>query len=317
MRLIITGGAGFLGRRLANMLAGAGEFDEVVLVDRLEVEVSAPQRSVALDVTREGALEPLLEDGPATIVHLASVVSAGAEADWQLAMDVNVGGLVNVFASCLDSGHVHRFVFASSVAVFGDELARGVVGDAVKQTPRSTYGVTKAFGELMVDDLSRKGLIDGRTGRLPTVIVRPGEPNAAASGFASGMFREPLAGIASTVPVDPSTEMVVIGTETAVACLARLALMDGASLGSHRAVGLPGLRVSVAEMLACLERVGGQRVRGLVDVAPDPAVSSVVGGWPSRWDDRRARDLDFPADESLDAIVLAHLAAHDGPTGTA
>jgi nucleoside-diphosphate-sugar epimerase len=174
--------------------------------------------------------------------------------------------------------------------------------------------MTKAIGELLVAEASRRGFVDGRTARLPTVIVRPGRPNLAASSFASGLFREPLAGVATVVPVATDTGVVVIGHRTAVDGLARLLALPPGALGPDRAVGLPGLSVTVADMLAALTRAGARHGRqlGPVEVRPDPAISAIVASWPARWDHGAALALGLEADRSLDEIVDAYLADFGG-----
>jgi D-erythronate 2-dehydrogenase len=261
---------------------------------------------VVLELPSVDPLRALLAEARATVFHLASVVSAGAEADWRAAVRVNVDGLARLLEACEDSGHRHRLVFASSIAVFGGAAARDRPGDAAKQTPTSTYGVTKAIGELLVADATRRGIVDGRVARLPTVVVRPGAPNLAASSFCSGMFREPLAGRRATVPVDPATAVVLIGTDTAVAGLARLGEIDAAALGDDVALGLPGLRVTVAGMAEALAEVGGPAAAALLDWEPDPAIEAIVAGWPGELDDSRARSLGLPGDEDLASIVRAY-----------
>jgi nucleoside-diphosphate-sugar epimerase len=218
---------------------------------------------------------------------------------------VNVGGLVAVLEAAREGGRRPRLVFASSVAVFG----AGTGGDDRKQAPVTTYGATKAIGELLVNDATRHGFVDGRTARLPTVIVRPGAPNRAASGFVSGMFREPLAGLPCPVPVDAATGVVVIGVDTAVAGLVALHDLPTDRLGPDRAVGLPGLCVTVAEMAETLRRAGGADAAELLRWEPDPAVAAIVASWPSRWDDAPARRLGLPADADLDAVVAAYVAS--------
>ncbi len=301
--LVVTGGAGFLGRLLIDR---AREIDPARLATSVDL-IAHPDptvRSVVADLAAEPAvLAPLLADGPVVLVHLASVVSSGAEADWTEACRVNIAGLIGLIEQCRASGHRHTVIFTSSVAVFGGEFTASATGDGTKQTPSSTYGMTKAIGELLIDDATRKGFIDGRTGRLPTVIVRPGKPNLAASSFCSGLFREPLQGEVCHLPVPLDTPLVVISPQTAVAGLLRLAELPSEALGAMRAVALPGLSVTVAQMLDTLERVGGPEARALVELRPDPGIAAIVTGWPGQWDDRRGRALGLPADDALDTIV--------------
>ncbi len=308
--VVVTGGAGFLGQLLVDRLRGLNPRRQITIVDRVShPDTSIP--SIVADLAEDpGAIEAVLAEGPATVFHLASVVSAAAEEDWSEAIRVNVAGLTAFVEACRRSGHRHRLVFTSSVAVFGGDFATFPTGDTTKQTPTSTYGMTKAFGELVVDDAHRKGFVDGRTARLPTVIVRPGAPNAAASGFLSGLFREPLQGLECRLPVSPETAAVVISPRMAVAGLHHLSELDGSRLGSMRAVGLPGITVTVADMLEVLERLGGSSARQLVTAHPDPAIAAIVGGWPARWDDRRARELGFEANTDLDEIVTEFINDH-------
>ncbi|MCH1614092.1 MAG: NAD-dependent epimerase/dehydratase family protein [Acidimicrobiales bacterium] len=305
MRVIITGGGGFLGSRLVEVYRRKDDA-EIIAVDLQEPHLDGCQ-FVKGDIATDGFDVGLLKEGPCLIYHLASVVSAAAEENWENAVEQNVLGLMNLLKSCRESSFTHRLVFCSSVAVFGGELARSEVGDLTKHAPSSTYGMTKAVGELLVNDATRKGHIDGRTARLPTVIIRPGVANAAASSFASGIFREPLAGKKSVIPVEMSTELVVISPETAVAGLCRLAELPGESLGTDKALNLPGLKVTVREMLSTLESLCGTEVSSLVTQLADSRIEEVVSSWPSLWNDLRSRSLGFDRDESLVTIIETYL----------
>jgi nucleoside-diphosphate-sugar epimerase len=299
--VVITGGAGFLGRRLGVRLRGDGH--EVAALD------TVPADGITVgDVTDAAFLASAITPDTNAIVHLASMVSAECEERFDDAIAVNIAGTMTVLDACRAITPAPRLVFASSVAVFGP----GPVDDTTRPLPRSTYGMTKAVGELLVNDATRKGFVDGRVARLPTVIIRLGAPNAAASGFASGLFREPLAGIDAVVPVALDTPMVLIGARVAVDGLAALVTLDGDALGDDRVVNLPALEVTVADMLAALERTG--LATGTVTVAPEPAVAAVVGTWPGRWRAERAGALGLPADESLDAVLGEYLADVGHPT---
>jgi nucleoside-diphosphate-sugar epimerase len=313
MRVLITGGGGFLGGQLARRILSDPGGPDVVVLDRQAAALDPAAvpggrlRHVVGDLFEPAALASAL-DGVDRVVHLASVVSADAEADPERAWTTNVDGLRLLLRACEERAPGCPFVFASSVAVFDGEA--GPAGDGVKHRPRSTYGMTKAIGELLVDEASRRGVVDGRSARLPTVIVRPGRPNLAASSFASGLFREPLAGQPSVVPVAPATGLVVIGHRTAVDGLHALLELPAGALGPDRAVGLPGLATSVEQMLAALARAGERHGRrlGAVEVAPDHAIEAIVASWPAAWDHTRALALGLPADGSLDDIVDAYLA---------
>jgi nucleoside-diphosphate-sugar epimerase len=305
MRVIVTGGAGFLGRLLIQGLQEEG-IEDIIAVDVVSAEIPGCE-VVQADLAHDQILAELLTEKACTIFHLASVVSAGAEADWEHAVDQNIGGMLQLLEACRQSEHFHKVVFASTLAVFGGHTAGGEVGDFVKQTPSGTYGTTKAIGELLINDATRKGHIDGRSARLPTVIVRPGAPNAAASGFASGMFREPLAGLPSIVPVSEKTVMVVGSAQNTARGIRMLAEIDGSLLGHDRAVGIPGLSATVAEMLEVLEVVGGPEARALVSLEYDAATDELVQSWPAQLDDRRGRELGLPADPNLESMVREYV----------
>jgi nucleoside-diphosphate-sugar epimerase len=315
MKVVITGGLGFLGVQLARALLergslAGGEIERIVLFDR---PGSAPGLDdgrvevVAGDVADPAATARAIDGDDLSVFHLASIVSGQGEADFDLALRVNLDGARAVLEACRAAGSATRLVFASSVAVFGGPAMPETVSDATKQVPQTTYGATKAVCELLVNDYVRKGFVDGRTARLPTVIVRPGAPNAAASGFASGVFREPLAGRDYVVPAGVETRMPVIGHRTAVANLIALHELPPDALGADRAVNLPSVSATVGEMIACVQRVGADRPLGRIDVRPDPAIEAICRTWPGFTDFGRALALGLPRDEGLDAIARAYL----------
>ena len=304
MRVVVTGGLGFIGRALARRLAARGELcgheiSEIVQFDRPDGDVCDPGQVAAL-VGRDDVV----------VFHLASVVSGEGERDFDGALRVNLEGGRTVLEACRAHGGRPRLVFASTLAVFGGAAMPETVTDTTKQTPQTTYGATKAACELLVNDYTRKGFLDGRTARLPTVIIRPGAPNLAASSFASAVFREPLAGRDYALPVGLETRMPVIGERTVVEGLIRLAEADGAALGDDRALNLPSISVTVGEMVESLRRVAGDRELGSVEVDPDPEIEAIVGTWPLRASSERALALGLPRDDGLDAIVRAYIEHH-------
>jgi len=320
MRAVITGGQGFLGQRLARavlergLVGPAGErepVDELVLVDVVAgSSADGRVRCVQLDLSDRESVGAILDgDDDVSVFHLASMVSAESEVAWSRAVAINVGGLVGLVEAARDRSGSTRLVFASSVAVFGGQVISDPVGVLTKQMPQSTYGMTKAMGEMLVNDATRQGFIDGRSARLPTVVVRPGRPNAAASSFFSGMFREPLNGQRCNVPVSQDVGVVMIGPATATDALMALHDVPTGTLGHDRAVPLPGLSVTVAEMIEALRHVGGEEAVSLLDFETDEVIESVVSGWPTQWDDSRGRDLGLPFDSSLIEIVEEHLIA--------
>ncbi|MDH5521339.1 MAG: NAD-dependent epimerase/dehydratase family protein, partial [Acidimicrobiia bacterium] len=254
------------------------------------------------DIIDPAAVRSVVSGSAVSVFHLASVVSGAGERDFDLAYRVNVDGLLNLIRACREVEPAPRFVFTSSIAVFGG--AEPVVGDDTKHSSETSYGVTKSIGEGIVNDASRKGFIDGRTARLPHVIIRPGPPNAAASGFASAVFREPLAGRDYELPVSLGTVMPVTGVRAVIDALVALHEVDPARLGRDRAFGLPALPVTVEQMVETLRR---HRGAGSVTLAPDPFVQAIVDRWPKSVDGRRARSLGITGSGSLDAIVDEYL----------
>lgn len=327
MKVVITGGTGFIGQRLAQALLQRGSLtapdgaqtpiDELLLFNTaLPAQRPAwADARVTLqkgDIADAATVRALIDRDDISVFHLASVVSGGGEKDFDLALSVNLTGGLNVFEACRarakTGASLPRVVFASSIAVFGGAAMAPVVGDHVKQTPQTTYGVTKAICELLVNDYTRKGFFDGRSARLPTVIVRPGKPNAAASSFVSGLFREPLNGETCRIPVLEHTVMPLLGYRAIVGGFIALHEADGAALGDDRAVSLPSFTATVRDLIDALQRVAGQRVAGkrpLGDIVfePDPFIQRICDGWPKDASYARATRLGLPRDASLDAIV--------------
>jgi nucleoside-diphosphate-sugar epimerase len=320
MKVVITGGTGFIGLTLARRLVDRGTLvgptggeaavDAIVLFDAVtpaEAPAGLDDRVsiVAGDIADRDTVRSLVDRDDTSVFHLASVVSSGGEKDFDLAMAVNLDGGRNVLEACRARSGTPRVVFASSIAAFGGGAMPATVTDTTKQTPQTTYGMTKAIGELMINDYTRKGFVDGRTARLPTIVIRPGRPNAAASSFASGVFREPLNGETCVLPVALDTRMPVLGHRNCAAGFIALHDADGAVLGDDRAVNLPGVSYSVGEMAAAVGRVAAARGRDLgpITVEPDPAIEAIVATWPAEtgWD--RARALGLPVDDGLERVI--------------
>jgi nucleoside-diphosphate-sugar epimerase len=311
MRIVITGGLGMLGTELARRLRQTRPDDELLLLD-IPAALAPPDDLADVLVLRgdirDGALlAEALASPEVAVVHLASIVSGGAERDFDAALDVNLDGGRALVAACRAHGTAPRLVFTSSLAVFGGEVALGPVDDGTRTTPATTYGATKAMLELLFADATRKGFLDARSARPPTVIVRPGAPNAAASSFASAVVREPLAGRATTLPVPLDLPATVIGVDTTVACLARLLEIDGDALGSGRALNLPGLVVTSRELLEALYAVVDPATLAPVTVEADPAVETMVRSWPTGWSSSCADAIGLPRDDDAAAIVAAYL----------
>jgi len=316
MKIVITGGSSFLGQRVARELLSSGQLNdaagnpqsirELVLMDIAVPADSFPNPKVRYaigDVASPKFIAEILSDDTDGIFHLAAVVSGAAEADFDLGMRVNIDGTRSLLDACRHQQKPARFLFASSVAVFGAPLPE-IVTDATMPAPQSSYGIQKLIGELLVSEYSRKGFIDGRTVRLPTVSIRPGKPNAAASSFASGILREPLNGVDAICPVEPETELWLISPRLAVECLVHGFEVPSEKLGSIRSLSLPGITVSVKEMVASLERVAGPAAAQRIHWKPDERIKAIVKSWPARFDISRANSLGFPHDEGgFDRII--------------
>lgn len=310
MKVVITGAGGFLGSRLVTRLLRDGtlagrQVERIVALDVAVPDLPADPRveAVAGDVAERAVIEPLLA-GVDVVYHLAAVVSAAAEADFDLGMRVNLDGTRTLLDSLRRLGQVPRLVFASSVAVYGGPLP-DPVRDDTHLTPQTSYGTQKAVGELLVADYARKGFVDGLSLRLPTIVVRPGRPNRAASAFASSIVREPLTGREAVCPVPEDTAIYVLSPRRVIDAFVRAAALPASDLPAGRAFVLPGITVTVREMLEALRRVGGEPAVRRVRFEPDPAITRIVRSWPARFEARIARDLGFAADSGFEEIVRA------------
>lgn len=310
MNIVVTGGGGFLGSRVIQLLLerkSRGEstvqFDQIISLDLGECTIADRSvKSVVGDIADPELLQSVITADTVGIFHLAAVLSGGSEDDFDLAMDVNVGATKAILDTARSAGTKPRFVFTSSLAVFGGRMPE-VVPETFATQPGSTYGAVKAIGELLVNEYSRKGFVDGRVCRLPTISVRPGKPNSAASSFASGVIREPLNGIASTCPVPLDTRMWLSSPDVAVANLVRAFEIDADQLGPWRTLNLPGIVVTVEQMLEALTRVGGQEARDLVSLNLDQAVMDIVCSWPAEFDVEQPLRLGFLQDTNFDDVV--------------
>jgi len=308
MQITILGGGGFLGRRFAERLAAEGQLDgrpvtRLVLFDLAEPKPLAapfPVTCLAGDVASVEEVSRAIPAGTGLVLHLAAVVSAAAEADFDLGMRVNLHGTLAVIEACRKLAAPPRVLFTSSVASFGGGQSAFLPDDA-RQIPTNSYGAQKAAAELLLQDASRKGFLDAVSIRLPTVIVRPGRPNKAASSFFSAILREPLLGLETPLPVDEAFRVWVASPRRAVDWLFHAAAMDTAPLGVDRGINPPGLAISVGEMLAALTPAE----RAFVKPEPDANIATIVGGWPAEFQATRGRALGFAPQEGIGEILAA------------
>jgi nucleoside-diphosphate-sugar epimerase len=319
MKVLITGGAGFLGQRLARALLARGDLmgrdgvrrplEELVLLDVVRpAEPGDPRvRTETGDIAERNVLERVIDERTDAVFHLAAIVSGQAEADFELGMRINLDASRLLLDTCRLRGHRPRVVFTSSVAVYGGALP-DVVQDVTALNPQSSYGAQKAIAELLLCDYARRGFVDGRVLRLPTISVRPGKPNAAASSFASGIIREPLNGERAVCPVAGNTRLWLLSPHSAVACLIAGCELDEAQLGNDRKLNLPGISVSVDEMIAALREVAGDEVAARIDWQPDPRVEKIVGSWPARWDTARSEGHGLTGDRTFADVIRGYLA---------
>jgi D-erythronate 2-dehydrogenase len=316
MHILVLGAAGMVGRKLLERLArdgrlGGREITRATLHD--VVEPSAPDgasfqtEASASDFAQPGEAERLIADRPDVIFHLAAIVSGEAEADFEKGDRINLDGTRFLFDAIRRiEGYTPRVVFTSSIAVFGAPFPEAI-GDEFFLTPLTSYGTQKAIGELLLADYTRRGFFDGIGIRLPTICVRPGIPNKAASGFFSNIIREPLNGEEAILPVPDSVRHSHASPRSAVGFLVHAATIEGERLGARRNLSMPSVSVTVAEQIEALRRIAGDRVVGRIRRESDPTIERIVAGWPQRFDTQRARSLGFKAEDSFDEIIRIHI----------
>lgn len=318
MNVLITGGGGFLGYRLARKLLERGtlagpdgkqaKIGAIRLFDAaFPPNVDPRVTCVAGDISAPGALDGAVDGDTASVFHLASVVSAGAEADFDLGYRVNTDGMRMLLEACRRLPHPARFVFASSVAAFGGDLP-DVLDDSTTPNPQTSYGTQKVIGEYLVTDYTRKGFLDGRSLRLPTIVVRPGKPNLAASSFASGIFREPLNGVEAACPVPETTGIWLLSPRKVVDAFIHAHDLASAAWGVNRVLNLPGITVTVKEGVEALRRVAGDAAAARVKYQPDERINRIVQGWPTRFRTPRATAMGFAADPDIDTVLRDYIA---------
>ncbi len=307
MDILITGGGGFIGSRLAAALHAKHPDARIRLLD-IGFPVQAPGHFEAIvgDLAAREVIERALGHDTDLVFHLAAVVSGGAEADFDLGYRVNLDGTRVLLEACRRLAKPPKVVYASSVAAFGGVLPE-VLDDSTTPAPQTSYGTQKVIGEYLVADFTRKGMIDGRSLRLPTVVVRPGKPNLAASSFASGIIREPLAGVAAECPVPETTGVWILSPRRVVEAFIHAAELPSSAWPTTRVVNLPGITLTVREMLDAMGRVAGRAAVERVKFVPDARIQSIVSTWPVRFRTERALAMGFRADEDFDSIVRDHM----------
>jgi nucleoside-diphosphate-sugar epimerase len=318
MHILITGAAGMIGRKLVARLVAAGGLNGKPIEKLTLIDVSTPQKpqsftgsveSSSGDIADAAAARAAVAGRPDVIFHLAAVVSGEAELDFEKGMHVNLDGSRALIEAIRATGEAYRprVVFTSSIAVFGAPFPESIADD-FHLTPLTSYGTQKAIVELLLADYTRRGFLDAIGIRLPSIVVRPGRPNKAASGFFSSIIREPLAGEEAVLPVEDSVLHWHASPRAAVGFLIHAAGVDREKLGPRVNLTMPGVCCTVAEQIAALRRIAGDKVASRIRREPDPLVARIVAGWPSRFDPRRALALGFQAEASFDEIIRVHIA---------
>jgi len=314
MKILITGGGGFLGFRLAQALLARGTLGgrpitAMTLLDGVFPPAAQQPRinAVSGDVSDPKVIAAVCPPDTDAVFHLAAVVSGAAEADFDLGMRVNLKGMELLLEHTRKCAKPPRLVYTSSVAAFGGELPQ-VLDDATIANPQTSYGAQKVIGEYLVTDYSRKGYIDGRSLRLPTIVVRAGKPNAAASSFASGIIREPLNGVISQCPVAPETGVWLLSPRRAVEAFIHAWELPREDWGTQRWLNLPGITASVAQMVEALKKVAGPKVAGRVAYQPDARIQAIVKTWPVNFRTPRALAMGFKPDQDVETLIRDYIA---------
>jgi len=320
VRILIIGGGGFIGQKLAKAMAERGSLrgetiEHLCLADVTKtnaIDAPFPVTTHALDIADRDAVDTLMEKDWDGIFHLAAVVSGQAEAEFVTGLRANFFGTLNIFESARANGRKPVIVYSSSVAAYGGEVPQPIE-DWTNTNPQTSYGSQKVIGELLLNDYSRKGFFDGRGVRLPTVVVRPGKPNAAASSFFSSIIREPLQGEPAMCPVDPaSTKAWITSPRVVVDNMLRTAELDAEALGQNRCFNLPGITITVAEMIEALGRIGGETVLERIDYDRNETIEKIVSGWAVDFNPVKALALGMQTDEDFDSIIQQFI---DGELG--
>ena len=314
MKIVITGGGGFIGSRLAKALLARGTLAAEKIARLTLVDQAFPAglpgdprlTTLAGDISDPKFAARAIAPDTASVFHLAAVVSGAAEADFDLGMRVNLQGMRNVLEQARKCVRPPRFVFASSVAAFGGDLPE-VLDDSTTPAPQTSYGSQKVIGEYLVSDFSRKGYVDGRSLRLPTIVVRPGKANAAASSFASAVVREPLNGIAYECPLPPETGVWLLSPRKVVEAFIHAHDLSAAKWGANRVVNLPGITVTVGEMIEAMGKIAGAQARKRVSFKLDARIDAIVKTWPVRFATTRAFELGFKADPGIEAVIRDYI----------
>lgn len=314
MQVLILGAAGMVGRKLIERLCSEATIGDRPITSMTLFDIVEPERPDARwpvstragDIADKAQVDSLLRHKPDVIFHLAAVVSGEAERDFDKGYRINLDGTRLLFEAIRHQNYHPRVVFTSSIAVFGAPFPE-VIHDDFQQAPMTSYGVAKACSELLLNDYTRKGFFDGVSIRLPTIIIRPGKPNLAASGFFSNILREPLIGEEAVLPVSRDLRHWMASPQSAAGFLTHAAALDLQQLGARRALTMPGVSATVGEMIEALERVAGKSRSALIREEPDEEIIGMVAYWPRAFDAKRATALGFKADASVDAIIRNHI----------